>query len=49
MLDVCSAELKAMREGLLKRANIKQGGESLANEIEAFWGDKQDLLLEDAN
>ena len=41
--------LEALQKELLKKANAKQGFEELADEIDALWEEKQDLLVEDAN
>ena len=41
--------LEALQKELLKKANAKPGFEKLADEIDALRGEKQALLLEDAN
>lgn len=43
------ARLEALQKELLKKANAKQGFDSLADEIETLREDKQALLLEDSN
>ena len=43
------AKLETLQKELLKKANAKQGFDSLADEIEALREDKQALLLEDSN
>ena len=43
------AKLEALQKELLKKANAKQGFDSLADEIETLREDKQALLLEDSN
>lgn len=42
-------QLEALQKELLKKANAKQGFEELADEIDALWEEKQDLLIEEAN
>ena len=41
--------LEALQKELLKKANAKQGFEELADEIDSFREEKQDLLVEEAN